>query len=94
MIQPLGHPHAGLRVALAQLPIEDGKLEQNMRLAEAAAWQAAEQKADFLNLPDAADWGWLYQQARRDAQPLPGKYTDCLAALAKRHKMWVSAGCL
>jgi hypothetical protein len=92
--EPLGRPHAGLHVALAQLPIEDGKLEQNMRLAEAAAWQAAEQKADFLNLPEAADWGWLYQQARRDAQPLPGKYTDCLAALAKRHKMWVSAGCL
>jgi len=94
VIQPPGHPHAGLRVALAQLPIEDGKLNQNMRLAEKAARQAARQKADFLNLPEAADWGWLYQQARRDALPIPGKYTDFLAALAKRHKMWVSAGCL
>jgi N-carbamoylputrescine amidase len=94
MIQPLGHPHAGLRVALAQLPIEDGNLDQNMRLAEEAARQAARQKVDLLNLPEAADWGWLYQQARRDALPIPGKYTDCLAALAKRHKMWVSAGCL
>jgi len=92
--QPLGHPHPGLRVALAQLPIEDGNLEQNMRLAEEAARQAAEQKADLLNLPEAADWGWLYQQARRDALPIPGKYTDFLAALARRHKMWVSAGCL
>ena len=92
--QPLGHPHPGLRVALAQLPIEDGNQDQNMRLAEEAARQATEQKADFLNLPEAADWGWLYQQARRDALPIPGKYTDFLAALAKRHKMWVSAGCL
>jgi hypothetical protein len=51
----LGHPHPGLRVALAQLSIEDGNLDQNMRLAEEAARQAARQKADFLNLPEAAD---------------------------------------
>ena len=94
MIKPLGHPHAGLRVALAQLPIEDGNLDQNMRLAEEAASESARQRVDLFNLPEAADWGWLYQQARQDALPIPGKYTDFLAALAKRHHMWVSAGCL
>lgn len=87
-------PHPGLRVALAQLPIEDGNLEENMRLAETAAQQAAQQKADILNLPEAADWGWLYQQARRDALPIPGKYTDFLGTLARQHQMWISAGCL
>ena len=87
-------PHPGLRVALAQLPIEDGNLQENMRLAEVAAQQAAHQKVDLLNLPEAADWGWLYQQARRDALPIPGKYTDFLAALARKHKLWISAGCL
>jgi predicted amidohydrolase len=91
---PVAHPHGGLRVALAQIPVEDGNLEHNMRLAEEAARQAASQKADLLNLPEAADWGWLYQQARRDALPIPGKYTDFLAGLAKQHRMWVSAGCL
>lgn len=92
--QPATHPHPGLRVALAQLPIEDGNLEKNMRLAEEAALKAARQKADFLSLPEAADWGWLYQQARRDALPIPGKYTDFLAGLARQHKMWICAGCL
>jgi N-carbamoylputrescine amidase len=89
-----GWRHPGLRVALAQLPVEDGKLEHNMRLAEEAAARAAEQTVDLLNLPEAADWGWLYQQARRDALPIPGRYTEFLAELAKRHKMWISAGCL
>jgi len=79
---------------MAQLPLEDGNLAANMRLAEKAAEQAAQQEVDFLNLPEAADWGWLYQQARRDALPIPGKYTDSLAGLAKRYRMWVSAGCL
>ena len=87
-------PHGGLRVALAQIPVEDGNFEHNMRLAEEAARQAASQKADLLNLPEAADWGWLYQEARRDALPIPGKYTDFLAGLAKRYRMWMSAGCL
>lgn len=86
--------HPAVRVALAQIPIEDGKLEANMRLAEQAAERAAELKVDFFNLPEAADWGWLYQQARRDALPIPGKYTEFLCGLAKRHKMWISAGCL
>jgi predicted amidohydrolase len=94
VIQTLGHPHAGLRVALAQLPVEDGNLDHNMRLAEEAAGEAARQKVDLLNLPEAADWGWLYQLARRDALPIPGKYTYFLAGLARRHQMWVSAGCL
>ena len=35
-----------------------------------------------------------HQQARRDALPIPGKYTDFLAALARRHRIWISAGCL
>jgi len=87
-------PHVGMRVALAQIPVEDGALEKNMRLAEESAAQAARLKVDLLSLPEAADWGWLYQEARRDALPIPGKYTDFLAASAKRHHMWVAAGCL
>lgn len=90
----LARPHPGLRIALAQIPVEDGDLEHNMRLAEEAAREAARQKADMLNLPEASDWGWLYQQARRDATPIPGKYTDFLTGLAKQHRMWVTAGCL
>jgi len=44
-------------MALAQLPVEDGNLTQNMRLAEDAAGEAARQQVDFLSLPEAADWG-------------------------------------
>lgn len=89
-----GAARPGLRVGLAQLPIEDGQLEHNMRLAEVAARDAAHEKVDLLNLPEAADWGWLHQQARRDALPVPGKYTDILSQLAQRHEIWISAGCL
>jgi predicted amidohydrolase len=89
-----GRLHPGLRVALAQLRLEDGGLERNMHLAKVAAQEAARQKVDLLNLPEAADWGWLYQHARRDALPIPGNYTNFLAELARHHQLWISAGCL
>lgn len=86
--------HNGLRVALAQLPLEDGNLDHNMSLAEAAADHSARRHTDFLSFPEAADWGWLHQQARRDALPIPGKYTNFLGDLARRYNLWISAGCL
>jgi predicted amidohydrolase len=83
-----------MRVCLAQIPIEDGDLVTNMALAEEAAAQAGHLQVDLLNLPEASDWGWLHQQARQDALPVPGKYTDFLGDLARRHRIWISAGCL
>jgi len=65
-----------------------------MRLAEAAAAEAARKDVQLLNLPEAADWGWLYQLARRDALPIPGPYTNFLGDLARRYKFWISTGCL
>lgn len=81
-------------MALAQLALEDGELAKNMELAWAAAREAASRGADLLCLPEAADFGWLHQQARRDALPVPGRYTEFLAGLARRHKMWICGGCL
>jgi predicted amidohydrolase len=93
-VERCGRSHGGLRVALAQIPIADGDLSQNLRLAKDAVRDASRQKVDFLFLPEAADYGWLHQQARRDALPIPGRYTDFLSKLARRHRMWISAGCL
>jgi N-carbamoylputrescine amidase len=85
---------SSLRAALAQIPIEDGNVETNMRLAEEAASRAAEERVDILNFPEAADWGWLHQQARRDAFPIPGRYTEFLARIAEANRIWITAGCL
>jgi predicted amidohydrolase len=65
-----------------------------MELVSVAAEEAERQNVQLLNFPEAADWGWLYQHARRDAFPIPGAYTDFLADLARRHQIWISAGCL
>ncbi|MDO8586407.1 MAG: carbon-nitrogen hydrolase family protein [Armatimonadota bacterium] len=90
----LAGPHPGLRVAMAQIRVEDGDVLGNMQRAEGAVRQSAAQGADFVCIPEAADYGWLYESARRDAYPIPGTYTKLLSRLAKELNVWVSAGCL
>ena len=86
--------HPGLRVAMCQTEIVDGDIAENMRRAEAAIRKAAKERADLICLPEAADWGWLYEHSRRDAFPIPGAYADLLCRLAKELNVWVCAGCL
>jgi predicted amidohydrolase len=87
-------PVKTFKAALAQIPIEDGNVERNMASARQAVLEAAAQHVDILNLPEAADWGWLYQNARQDAFTIPGKYTNFLAGLSRKHRIWITAGCL
>ena len=86
--------HTKLRVAMVQMDVVDGNLTENMRRAEKSIREAAGMNVDIVCLPEAADLGWLYQQARRDALPIPGEYTNFLSSLAKELKIWISAGCL
>lgn len=93
-MKPLNWDGKSLRAALAQLALEDGDVARNMEMAWGAAREAAQKKADLLCLPEAADFGWLCQEARRDAMTIPGRYTEFLGGLARRHGMWVCGGCL
>ena len=86
--------HPAVRVAMCQTEIVDGNIAENMRRAERAIRKAAKDCAELICLPEAADWGWLYEHARRDAFPVPGAYTDLLSRLARELEVWVSAGCL
>lgn len=93
-IGPVSASHPGVRIAMAQMDIIDGNLKENMKRAEDMIREAAKWNADMVCLPEAADFGWLYQQARRYASPIPGRYTEFLSALAKELNIWISAGCL
>ena len=86
--------HPGLRVALVQMDVVDGDLDENMKRAEARIREAAEKGVDLVCLPEAVDFGWLHQKARDVALPIPGRYTDFLCSNAKQHEVWICAGCL
>lgn len=83
-----------LRVAVVQMDVVDGDLAANMKTAEKDIRKAAAMKADIVCLPEVVDYGWLYQQARSDAFPIPGKYSDFISDLARKLNIWISVGCL
>lgn len=83
-----------LKVAMVQLNVEEGNLLHNMSNAEKYIRTAALEKCDLVCLPEAADLSWLDQNARSDAAPIPGIYTDHLSLLARELGIWICAGCL
>ncbi len=79
---------------MVQMDVVDGDLPENMRRAEKLIRESAERRADLVCLPEAVDFGWLYQKAREHALPIPGAYTVFLSRLALQLKTWICAGCL
>jgi predicted amidohydrolase len=86
--------HPSILVAMVQMNLIDGNPMENMKRAKQGIEKAVRMKADLICLPEAADLGWLCQKARSMAYPIPGKYTDYLSALARKHHVYISAGCL
>ncbi len=86
--------HPGVRVAMVQMDIIDGNPIENMKRAKKGIEKAVRMKADLICLPEAADLGWLCQKTRSMAYPIPGKFTDFLSTLARKHNVYISAGCL
>jgi predicted amidohydrolase len=61
-----------LRLALAQMPVEPGAPERNLRHAAAQIAEASEMDADIVLLPEALDCGWTHPSARELAGGIPG----------------------
>jgi len=81
-----------LKVAMAQMLVEGGQLEANLRRAESMIARAADQKCDVIVLPEVMDLGWMHPSARDLAQPIPGKISDRLCAAARKHSIHVASG--
>ncbi len=54
--------------------------------------EAAAKGCDLILLPETLDLGWTHPSALLEAQPVPGVYSDFLAAAAARHGIFVCAG--
>jgi predicted amidohydrolase len=81
-----------VRIAMAQMLVEGGRPEANLRRATARIAQAAEAGCGVVVLPETLDCGWTHPSARLLAQPFPGPHTEPLARAARQHGIWVVAG--
>ena len=83
------------RVAVCQIPISIGEPRANRRSAELAILEAAKAKANVVVLPELVNSGYVFKnsrEARRFAEPVPGRTTDEWVRLAKEHELVVVGG--
>jgi predicted amidohydrolase len=81
------------RLALAQMPVESGAPERNLRLADEQIAKAARMRADIVLLPEALDCGWTHPSARELAGAIPcGFAYESLRTAAVANGVMVCAG--
>lgn len=84
--------NTSFNLGMAQMRVEGGQPEQNLRRAVDMIHQAAEQGCAIIVLPECLDLGWTDPAARQLAQPIPGPHSDLLAVAAQQTGVYVIAG--
>ncbi|MEO8270754.1 MAG: carbon-nitrogen hydrolase family protein, partial [Aureliella sp.] len=83
----------GFKIALVQMLVAGGAKQENLRRAELAIAEAAEQGAQLALLPETLDLGWTHPSAKEHAESIPGgEPSERLTAAAKRYGVFVCAG--
>ena len=81
-----------VRLAICQILIIDSDREGNFRRIEYALQQAAREKAEIAIFPESSILGWENPNAHRLAEPIPGKDSNRIGALARRYSMMIAIG--
>lgn len=83
----------GFKIALVQMLVAGGAKQENLRRAELAIAEAAEQGAHLVLLPETLDLGWTHPSAKEQAEAIPeGEPYKRLSAAAKQHGVFVCGG--
>jgi predicted amidohydrolase len=81
-----------LKVGMIQLLVEGGEPERNLERALKYINIAAKDKIDIALLPETLDLAWTHPSAKKEAEPVPGKYSNILSEAAKQHSIYICAG--
>ena len=81
-----------VRLAICQILAIDSDREGNFRRIEDALMDATAQHAQIAVFPESSILGWENPEAHRLAEPIPGKDSDRIAALARKYGMMIAIG--
>lgn len=85
-------PTSILKIGMAQMLVEAGRERANVDRAEEMIAQAAAAGCQFVVLPEVMDVGWDEAASCAGALPIPGPRTDAMAAMSRRHGLYVVSG--
>lgn len=81
-----------IRVAAAQIFCLDGDKPGNLVRIENAMKEAQAAEVDIICFPEMALMGWVNPDAHQRSEPIPGKDSAALAALARKYGMYMVVG--
>jgi predicted amidohydrolase len=81
-----------MKLALGQLLVEGTEPERNFDRAEQLIAKAAKESADIILLPETIDFAWTHPDGLKNAQCIPGVYSDHFCFLAKKFNIWITVG--
>jgi len=81
-----------IRVALAQIRSEAGRVGENMERIALFVAQAAAQKVDIVCFPEMCIQGYNCAKTHLTAEPVPGESSQAVAGLARETGMVILAG--
>ncbi len=81
-----------MRIAMAQMLVEGGRLEANLERAYGCILTAHLGGAQVVVMPECLDLGWMHDTVRTKAAPIPGSTVDALSGWAHSFKIVVVAG--
>lgn len=81
-----------VKIGMIQMRVEFHDPQKNLSHAQELVAQAAAQGADICILPECMDLGWATPNAPAMAEPVPGKISEQLSAIARRHNVWIVSG--
>jgi predicted amidohydrolase len=90
---PVNRNAKPFKLALAQMRVDCGAKEANLRRAEENIARAADASADVVLLPEALTLGWTHRSARTQADAVPGGESCArFQEAAKKNGAYVCAG--
>jgi predicted amidohydrolase len=81
-----------VKIASAQIFCLDGDRSGNLVRIENAVIAAKAQGADLVALPESCIFGWENPDAHQRACPIPGKDSELLCEMARKHKIYIHIG--
>jgi predicted amidohydrolase len=81
------------KLAVVQMYVEPGALNENLTHADKLISEAAAGGADLVLMPEVLDLGWTHPSAKQLADVIPGgKSFTSLSEAAKKNNVWLCCG--
>ena len=81
-----------MKTAICQILIEGGEPLRNFERCEKMLNEAKEQKCELALYPETMDFAWTHPSGLKEADTIPGVFSDKLCRLSKDYKMFLCAG--